>query len=362
MEDSYAHQTSGKINLVGLPEEIIVALPAYIRNIEDLNNFACTCSKIRRIVNATHPNTILRLADASASMFFRPCPHFLVAATARELSAWAVQSPDNTHKLRQAFQSGIDGLYALCLAKCGLTFARIRALHLLRFRILNPLSDAIDRLAGAQWYTTPDFWDGGVSEPFTVTCEPDRQALQIVIYNELFSATLDAWLQPDLQRPKLDLETRLDYIKYCIPDWCCIGGYPGLEVLPVGPYAGELDERDLPAAQGALDHILNCGRWMRPWKRACRATGAGFDDEWRQRLWLCAAQMQGIEGMEAMLSDTGLERQYENLREVYAQVAALAEQQKPETHHIGRLRSPVSEAPDFAKEVRVCMTRLWMHP
>ena len=32
-------------------------------------------------------------------------------------------------------------------------------------------------------------------------------------------ASLCSWLNPELSRPGFDLDTRIDFIRYCIPDW-----------------------------------------------------------------------------------------------------------------------------------------------
>ena len=85
------------------------------------------------------PNTILRLAAAQSSTFFRPSPHFLVTATAKQLGNWARQSPANETELANRLEDGIDGLLDLVLQHCGLTMERIRQLHLQRFSIINPV-------------------------------------------------------------------------------------------------------------------------------------------------------------------------------------------------------------------------------
>ena len=103
------------------------------------------------------PNQILSLAASSSRIFFRPDPHFLTAATVRQISDWALLTPSNTTTLRQAFRNGIDALFDLCVSKAGLTIEQIRHLYDSRFTAFNPLIDMIDRCAGAQWYVTPDF-------------------------------------------------------------------------------------------------------------------------------------------------------------------------------------------------------------
>ena len=100
----------------------------------------------------------------------------------------------------------------------------IRRLHQARFSIINPLADQIDRMAGDQWYESvnEDFWNGGVSEPATLETESALAAFQIIIYGELFASSMQAFLESEKKLlPSFDVETRLDYIKYCIPDRTC---------------------------------------------------------------------------------------------------------------------------------------------
>ncbi|KAL0059045.1 hypothetical protein AAF712_014222 [Marasmius tenuissimus] len=230
------------MQIIDLPVELLSSLPLYIRNIEDFVEFSSTCRTIYNAFSLTHPNTILRLAAASAPTFFHPHPHFLIMATARQVSDWARGNPERTEQLQAAFRGGVDGLLELCLCVGGLTIADIGRLHQSRFSIINPLSDAIDKMAGNQWYSTPNFWDGGVSEPNTIYTDADRATFQIIIYGELFGSSMDAYLDGEPEMV-FDLQVRLDYIKYCIPDWICEGGYPGLEVLAVGPYVPNRQER-----------------------------------------------------------------------------------------------------------------------
>ena len=60
-------------------------------------------------MNAANANTILYLAAAQSSTFFRPSPHFLVAATVRELGEWTRQSHKNETELALRMEDGIDG-------------------------------------------------------------------------------------------------------------------------------------------------------------------------------------------------------------------------------------------------------------
>lgn len=116
---------------------------------------------MRDCMAAATPSTILRLAAAQSTVFFRPAPSFLVAATARELGHWARATQGNELELRARLKDGIGALMDLALEQnCGLTMQRIRELRLMRFSLLEPVEDIIDRCIGMQWQSAPDFWEG----------------------------------------------------------------------------------------------------------------------------------------------------------------------------------------------------------
>ncbi|KAJ3888214.1 hypothetical protein GG344DRAFT_90084 [Lentinula edodes] len=340
------------VNLIDLPLEILSYLPLFIRNIEDFTEAASTCRTLYVAFSITSPNCILRLAAASAPTFSGPHPHFLIAATARQISDWALSNAENTQRLRLAFQSGVEGLLELCIEKAGLTLKDIRRLHSARFSIINPLADKIDKMAGEQWYQADNFWNGGVSEPATLQTESNRAAYQIIIYrNSLLPLWKPTW------SPR---RTCRNLIWYCIPDWTC-RSYPGLEVLSVGPYSVPygIGRINLPADQIALRHILSCRRWTRLWQSVTRAIGPDFvEDQWKQKLWLDAVQMQGLEGMKA-LGENGVEERRVHLIRLRSLIEKMDRGDEPLKHFIGtRLQAQVSHAPDFPNEVYVCMAGL----
>ncbi|PGG98832.1 hypothetical protein GX51_06567 [Blastomyces parvus] len=380
-------------SLTHLPTDILSLLPLYINNIETFINAASTCRRLRSVFSNTLPQTIFQLAVASAPTFFSPHPHFLVMAVAPQIRDWALGSEENSRRLRVAFQGGIEGLYDFCVSdnslKAGLTLDRIRMLYEARFTILNPLTDKIDKMAGNQWYETKNFWDGGVSEPATIDMEAHRAAMQIIIYGELFGSSMRPFLEPrasgqerpdsgsDSPLPYFDLETRLDYIKYCVPEWVC-RNYPGFQILPVGPYAPE-NREDLRADQYALRHILTCRRWRRMWADAMAMVGplfAAWDAErgpfetaqagdevegvWRLKLFRDALQTMGLEGMQLVTlpQEKVAPELLEKARRIREQIAAL--EAPPPVYIVGdHLRARVSQAPDPAQDVFVCMAPYW---
>ncbi|KAL9598568.1 MAG: hypothetical protein Q9219_004399 [cf. Caloplaca sp. 3 TL-2023] len=331
----------------------------------------------------TSPKMILRLALASSRVFFRPDPHFLIAATARQVSDWALLNNENTETLRHAMQKGVYSLLDLCVDKAQLTMNDIRRLHLSRFSLVNPISDLIDRCAGPQWSATPNFWQGGVSNPVTISIQPTRTLFQIIIYGELFASSMRAFLEPELDLPWFDHDFRMDYIKYCIPDAYC-QSYDDMTVLPIGPYAAPYatpdedpqedskSEHDLVVTsresewntnqqsnlmpegeddQVGLGYLLGCSTWTRAWEGVRRAIGPDFEDEWRQEMWHSAVQLQGFEGLE-MLRPGGADKWRPRLEAMREAIARLETKDKPKIFNYG-INGDVSESPNLALEVHV---------
>lgn len=339
--------------LLDLPPELLLDLPLYLRNIEDFNNAASTCRTLRTIFAETHPNTILRLAAASAPTFFSPHPHVLVLATARQLAYWAMGNEERTAELRTAFQGGVEGLLEFAIPRAGLTLADIRELYNTRLDVMNVFSDKIDKMAGKQWYATPNFWGGGVSEPYTVDVEPDIAAYQIAIFGELFGPTMKATLQRAAGReapPGFDRQTRLEFIRYCIPEWS-IDPDTGLSdqnhqiALPVGPYAPGHER--LPRGQFDLRYVVTCGRWKRMWQAGEQALG--LDDirpEWKDILWAFIVQQMGLTSLKLVtvpadgVVDTAVKEKFRELRAL-----------------VDALQSTPSDVPRLAIELTECFGR-----
>ncbi|KAE8377594.1 hypothetical protein BDV26DRAFT_263320 [Aspergillus bertholletiae] len=349
-----------------LPNEILCLLPLYLDNIETFTNAAASCRRLRDCLYTAHPDTILRLAAASAPTFFSPHPHFLVAATARQASDWALGNESRTLSLRRAFQGGIDSLYKFCVQHAGLSLDDIRRTHQARFSIINPLSDKIDKMAGKQWYDTENFWSGGVSEPYTIDTEADRATMQLIIYGELFGRGMDAFLQPEKNLPYFSIRTRIDYLTYCLPDWVC-SDYPGFQRLSTGPYAPHLDRPD-EGDQVAMHHILHCGRWRRMWSAAIRSALGDdtFTDEeeenehWRKKLLRNVLQSQGLQGMQLVTLPV------DRMDQDYVQKARRMKQQvdqldaPPPVERLGKgTLTAVSFAPDPPNEVEIPCRNMW---
>ncbi|KAK7753357.1 hypothetical protein SLS62_004647 [Diatrype stigma] len=375
----------GTSKLLSLPRDILVLLPSFLHNIEDFVNVSSTCRTLRECMGTATPHTILHLAAAQSRVFFRPSPHFLVAATARELGNWARQSDANEAELVYRLRDGVDGLLDLALttARCGLATARIRELHGLRFSIINPTTDLIDKCVGEQWYQTPNFWGGGVDDAYTIDSDPPEAFFHLAIYGELFAPDLDALLRQDHGARRLKVDTRLEYVKYCIPDWATHAGTedlygrpvdPRRSVQPTGPYAAGNDGPFYRNNNIALTWVIRSSRWRPHWKRVREQTGLPdfkeeFDDgwwydaakeerlkqeqaqDWRQRLWENVMVCQGLEGL-GMIQAEHQGRWVPRVREWREQIARLEEE--PPRTMVGK--QATLEYPYLLGDLRICVS------
>ena len=347
------------MGLLELPIELLALLPQFLYNIEDYTNTSSSCRALRAVCALATPNAILQLAAASSRTFFRPNPHFLIAATARQMSDWALLNHQNTSELRQAFRGGIEALFKFCVAKAGLTMEDIRQLHASRYTSINPVTDMIDKCAGAQWFATPDFWGGGVSDPETIGFDPPRSLMQIVIYGELFHTSMTAAISPNTKLASFDLETRLDFIKYCVPDPMCYAGYKGLEVESIGPYAAHREViRTYEDDQLRLNHILNCRTWLEAWEKVRLQVGGDFEVEWKQRMWKSAVQLTGLRGLE-LLRPMAVKERRARLIEVYKAIEKLADADEPIISRYGTRGHMAFSFPSMADEIRVTVSGYW---
>ncbi|KAK3723718.1 hypothetical protein LTR37_001599 [Vermiconidia calcicola] len=365
-------------SLLGLPKDVLVLLPSYLHNIEDYMNVASTCRTLRDCMDAATPNSILRLAAAQSRNFFRPSPHFLVCATAREIGNWARRSDENEAEFALKMENGVDALLDLALEHCGLTMQRIRELHLMRFSIINPVTNIIDQCVGKQWYAAPGFWDGGRSDAYTIDSDPPVHLFQLAIYGELFAPDLEALLDRDSETRRLRVETRLEYIKYCIPDYATEGGAedsaaeldPRRAVKQTGPYDVRAEGFDTQN-NIALTWVLKSSRWRPHWKAMRAIAGEpdfvpdwkgdywwwdgtpseeGEDPEvWRQRLLEDVMVCQGLEGLE--MTRPGLRDAWvEKVRAWRAKVARL--EKEPDAVKVGW--QATMEYPFLLGDLRIC--------
>ncbi|VUC29434.1 unnamed protein product [Clonostachys rosea] len=368
-------------SLASLAPELLLLVADRLHNIEDYSALSSTCKYLRTTLQSVSPNIILRLANNQSRIFFRPSPEFLVAATARQLGEWARLDPANEATLAVAFQNGVDGMLDLALIHCGLTMPRIRQLHALRFSVINPVTDIIDQCVGQQWYSTPNFWDGGVDDAYTIDADPNTTFFHLAIYGELFAPDLAAYLDGNATHRPLSVETRLEFIKYCVPDFACeLRGSinprdahlpngeldPRRAVKPVGPYARNEDNSyaEFPKNNNiALVWVLQSTRWRPHWRNLRQRVAVDFQDgfeddwwydggegrDWRQRLWENVMVCQGLEGL-GMIRPEMQDEWLEKIRGWREKVAAL--ERTPGETWVGR--HCTYDYPFLLGDLRIC--------
>ncbi|TGJ85467.1 hypothetical protein E0Z10_g3329 [Xylaria hypoxylon] len=367
--------------ILSLPQDILFLLPEYLNNIEDFMNMSSTCTRLRDCMATATPRVILRLAAAQANVFFRPSPHFLATATARELGNWARRSDANEKELALKLEDGIDGLLELALDHCGLTMERIRELHLLRFSLINPVTDIIDQCVGQKWCGTPNFWSGGVDDAYTISAEPSDTLFHLAMYGELFAPDFEPLLNQDSSSRRLSVDTRLEFIKYCIPDFACFRGGlftartgtlhdaaidPRRNVKATGPYARGPNGRTPYSKDNniALTWVIRSTRFRPRYKNIRAKAGVAefqedFDDgwwfdegsneDWRQRLWEDIMICQGLDGLGMLRPDT--QHQWMGkIREWREKIAKL--DREPPLTKVGR--QATLEYPYLLGDLRIC--------
>jgi hypothetical protein len=350
-------------------------------------DLSSTCHTLRSCLASTAPRIIFRLAASASRIFFRPSPHFLVAAVARQIGAWASRSEENALALRDACRGGMPRLMDLCLTHAeGVTMQRIRELHALRFSTINPVVNLIDQCIGKQWYATPDFWNGGVDDAYTVYADPPENFFHLAIYGGLFGHAFDALL--DLSSPSstrsatrlaADVDTRLEFIKYCIPDPMCYACQFGLRDVTnpdgtidprracqaIGPYqsldkfvpnqAFQLIEH---GNQLAVLHLLKSSRWAPSWTAVRKAVGGDFEVEWKQRLWEMVVWCQGLEGMD-MIRPGGVEKWAERLCGWRKGIEKM--ETEPGMVRVGKDKT-YYEYPCLVEDLKICYIGYWGGP
>ena len=356
------------MNLLDLPREILAEIPFHLRNIQDFTDASSSCRSLYTAFAHAPPNVILRLAAASSRELFCPHPHYLVAATVRQVSEWARLRPQNTAILQETFENGIDALFDLCVRKSGITLAEIRRLHAFRYTTVFPVLNLVDHCSPPSppelgWML--ELWCGGHSDPSTVTCKPIRALYQYIIYGELFYSAFRevCWpLGPNASAPVLDLDTRLTYIKYCIPDLWCLRSYQGSSIKHKGPYAKgrhSFDDRSIPYSdQYAIGFFLSSTKWKQEWRAVYEMHEPEMSSlkvgDWRYDLWCSMVMTQGLEGLE-MLLPGGVEKWKTWLLAISKHVASLEDKFRPQEHTFGRHELIASDAPDMLKEISVCV-------
>ncbi|KAJ7286114.1 hypothetical protein C8J57DRAFT_1461330 [Mycena rebaudengoi] len=184
------------MTLDALPAELLMSLPQHLHSVEDLLSLFSTCRALYCSCSDPDPKILPRLVANSGRVFFRPHPHFLIAATARKVADWAV-----------AIQGGVEKLLELSLDVATLTMGDIRNLYAFKCDVINPLK--------RQLISAP--------ENITVCTDPEITLLSWVIYGELFHHSLELAYLPLPEHKPLGTAMRIKWFVYCMPDETSFG-------------------------------------------------------------------------------------------------------------------------------------------
>lgn len=208
---------------------------------------------------------------------------------------------------------------------------------------------------------------------YTIDAEPSETVFHLIIYGELFAPDLDAILNQDTQKRRLSMETRLEFIKYCVPDFAChLNGRAGSSdprraVKSTGPYAQwNFDGRyEVPPKDNnrALTWVIRSSRWKPHWQAIRAKAGPDFqadfvdewwydendDQDWRQRMWENVMICQGLEGLK-MIREGVQDRWIPKIREWRDKIDRM--EQEPPTVKIGK--QATLESPYLLGDLRSC--------
>lgn len=115
--------------LLNLPLDIVILLPQYLHDVDDLVHLLSSCRAMRALTPTIKPQIILRLASSKLRTFFHQDPYFLVCTVARQIGDWARKSEANEAELIGGLPRGIEFLAELALREdvgCGVTLEHIR--------------------------------------------------------------------------------------------------------------------------------------------------------------------------------------------------------------------------------------------
>ncbi|KAJ7505557.1 hypothetical protein B0H11DRAFT_428707 [Mycena galericulata] len=260
--------------------------------------------------------TILRLAANSGRVFFRPHPHFLIAATARQVADWAVEHDDHRYLLELAIQGGVEKFIDLAIDVAELTMDDIRKLYTFKCDVLNPLNQRLHLSAGP-----------GSGQLPTVCEDPETTLLSWAIYGELFHHSLELAYLPIPSHKPLSSVTRYKWFVYCMPD---VNSFDNLEFDGQPAFFKEFqDDKDRfqqLSMSVAIRQMLGPTLWEgKLWSTAYKEIRKpGFHDT-----FISSAMHMGLKSLE-LLAPGGPERLQEDLNRIANGISAVLIEGKKE--------------------------------
>ena len=189
-------------SLLSLTPDILALLPAYLTNFEDYLSLFSTCRLLHNLIANPKPEALLQLCYASRRTSFRPDPLFLLAALSPAISTFAHTSEPNRVAVKKAIWGGNHSLLAFAVATPEIaelaewSMGRVRQLWEWRLRVVNPVTDVIDKCVGEQWSKDrDDFWSSTGEDAHSLVSTPSDTFFELVIYGEMFGEGMREWLE-----------------------------------------------------------------------------------------------------------------------------------------------------------------------
>ena len=260
-----------------IPLTVLSLLPPHLDSITTLVSLLTLSHSTRSIILETlTPATLFHLCYISPTIF---PPWYLLSIISPSLSTRLSTTTTFRNSFKFACRHGPTSLLSNIHTQHSIptflpfNFLSLQHAHILH-QLINPLTDLVDKCIGAQWLNCEDFWNGGREDAVTLYGEADQSVWQCIVYGELFGKRYEEGLEWLLERQCIDSSTqdshhtnagdetlnhdekneikdangvakkdndkddpgvmdqrtwarrngcdvslRLEYIKYCIPDW-----------------------------------------------------------------------------------------------------------------------------------------------
>lgn len=345
-----------------LPSEVMQHVLVMLDDLRDIVALKLTSKAIHSICCSMSPANLLIAASKAHCQMFQPAPYFLIAVVAKDLRVWLSKHPEATSDLQTAIQGGSWSLMEFCFGRTRLTWQHIADIHRFRTAIMEPAAELIASAAGRKMPEVPDptatrghltCTIGGSQD--CVIDDSMRSLLQLAIYGDLFGGRdeFEAFLNcsaldttrktnpsTEALEPLIPVETRLDFVKYCVPDIACFWlrdfieskGLPAQYMFPstlrfvlrAGPYQDHDDRGAVGESvrstndQRGLLLLLESRGWNDAWSTVRDSIGRRHTlmdgnesrlwyldtpQNWKELLWCNLSMMQGLAGFEMLFPD-----------------------------------------------------------
>lgn len=214
-----AESIHSTMNINDLPPEIVALLPDYLHSLDDLYSLLHTSRTFYRCCALTRARLSPPFAKKHGQHLLSPHPLLILAGTARQIGEWAVSSKEGRQELWDSIDGGVDRLAELSSRIAHLSLDDVRALHRVKFDIINPMTAQLDLEEGhGQRQRYRDDSEIEHASWWTICEDVERTIYNYLIYCELFYLDVRKVYDNSLELEPLGPEFRQHWMSYCMPD------------------------------------------------------------------------------------------------------------------------------------------------